>query len=138
MSRRFQSNWLPYETAATKCEFTYTSPAGSPVSLPPSSGLHGYTHERQTRLTLEQQKDVLDRSYEVLTKFNNGVPPRGSCAPCWDTSRDNTRLLLEKGIEYGKLFTVRADICVTLNYPRDHSNMAHECGRTLSIAVSRA
>ncbi|TFK94928.1 glycoside hydrolase/deacetylase [Polyporus arcularius HHB13444] len=71
-------------------------------------GLHGYTHERQTRLTVEQQKDVLDRSYEVLTKFNNGVPPKGSCAPCWDTSRENTRLLLEKGIEY------------------DHSNMAHD------------
>ncbi len=72
------------------------------VGLPLSSGLHGYTHERQTRLTVEQQKDVLDRSYEVLTKFNNGVPPKGSCAPCWDTSRENTRLLLEKGIEYGE------------------------------------
>lgn len=66
-----------------------------------SSGLHGYTHERQTKLTVEQQRDVLDRSYDVITKFNNGIPPKGSCAPCWDTSRENTRLLLEKGIEYG-------------------------------------
>ncbi|KAI0737741.1 glycoside hydrolase/deacetylase [Daedaleopsis nitida] len=64
-------------------------------------GLHGYTHEVQTRLTVEQQKDVLDRSYDVLTKFNNGVPPKGACAPCWDTTRENTRLLLDKGIEYG-------------------------------------
>lgn len=66
------------------------------------SGLHGYLHERQTKLTLEQQKDVLDRSYEVLTKFNNGIPPKGNCAPCWDTTRENTRLLLDKGIEYGE------------------------------------
>ena len=50
---------------------------------------------------MEQAKDVLDRSYDVLTKFNNGVPPRGSCAPCWDTLRENTSLLLDKGIEYG-------------------------------------
>ena len=66
------------------------------------SGLHGYMHEVQTKLTPEQQKDVLDRSFEVLTRFNNGIPPKGSCAPCWDTSRENTRLLLEKGIEYGE------------------------------------
>ncbi|KAI1791082.1 glycoside hydrolase/deacetylase [Ganoderma leucocontextum] len=65
------------------------------------SGLHGYLHERQTRLTVEQQKDVLDRAYDVLTKFNNGVPPKGNCAPCWDTTRDSARLLIEKGIEYG-------------------------------------
>ncbi|KAI0684434.1 glycoside hydrolase/deacetylase [Earliella scabrosa] len=71
-------------------------------------GLHGYTHEVQGRLTVEQQKDVLDHSFEVLTKFNNGIPPKGSCAPCWETTRENTRLLLEKGIEY------------------DHSDMAHD------------
>ncbi|KAM5542437.1 hypothetical protein V8D89_003896 [Ganoderma adspersum] len=71
-------------------------------------GLHGYLHERQTRLTVEQQKDVLDRAYDVLTKFNNGVPPKGNCAPCWDTTRDSARLLIEKGIEY------------------DHSDMAHD------------
>ncbi|TBU28665.1 glycoside hydrolase/deacetylase [Dichomitus squalens] len=71
-------------------------------------GLHGYLHERQSKLTVEQQKDVLDRAYDVLTKFNNGVPPKGSCAPCWDTTRDSARLLVEKGIEY------------------DHSDMAHD------------
>ncbi|EJF62169.1 glycoside hydrolase/deacetylase [Dichomitus squalens LYAD-421 SS1] len=64
-------------------------------------GLHGYLHERQSKLTVEQQKDVLDRAYDVLTKFNNGVPPKGSCAPCWDTARDSAQLLVEKGIEYG-------------------------------------
>ena len=65
------------------------------------SGMHGYLHERQSRLTVEQQKDVLDRAYDVLTKFNNGIPPKGCCAPCWDTTRDSARLLIEKGLEYG-------------------------------------
>ena len=64
--------------------------------------MHGYLHERQSKLTVEQQKDVLDRAYDVLTQFNNGIPPKGSCAPCWDTSRENARLLLAKGIEYGQ------------------------------------
>ncbi|TBU58655.1 glycoside hydrolase/deacetylase [Dichomitus squalens] len=54
-------------------------------------GMHGYLHERQSKLTVEQQKDVLDHAYDVIT----------NCAPCWDPSRDSARLLLEKGIEYG-------------------------------------
>ena len=91
------------------------------------SGLHGYTHERQTKLTVEQQKDVLDRSYDVITKFNNGIPPKGSCAPCWDTSRENTRLLLEKGIEYGESpFSLAYRLGIIAPTSIDHSNMAHE------------
>ena len=38
----------------------------------------------------------------MLTKFNNGIPPKGNCAPCWDTTRDSPRLLIEKGLEYGE------------------------------------
>ncbi|TFK54427.1 glycoside hydrolase/deacetylase [Heliocybe sulcata] len=71
-------------------------------------GLHGYSHENPTSMTLEQQKDILDHTYDLLTKFNNGAPPRGSVAPWWETSKEGTELLLEKGIEY------------------DHSNMCHE------------
>ncbi|KAH8092512.1 glycoside hydrolase/deacetylase [Cristinia sonorae] len=71
-------------------------------------GLHGYSHENPSALTLEQQKDILDHTYDLLTAFNNGVPPKGSVAPWWETSREGTDLLLDKGIEY------------------DHSNMAHD------------
>ncbi|KAI0074762.1 glycoside hydrolase/deacetylase [Panus rudis PR-1116 ss-1] len=71
-------------------------------------GLHGYSHENPTSLTLQQQKDILDRTYDMLTKFNNGNPPKGSVAPWWETSKEGTDLLLDKGIEY------------------DHSNMAHD------------
>ncbi|KIJ21036.1 hypothetical protein PAXINDRAFT_125661 [Paxillus involutus ATCC 200175] len=71
-------------------------------------GLHGYFHENPTTMTLEQQKDILDHTYKLLTDFNFGKPPKGSVAPWWETSKDGTALLLEKGIEY------------------DHSNMSHD------------
>lgn len=71
-------------------------------------GLHGYSHENPSAMTLEQQKDILDHTYKLLTDFNSGKPPKGSVAPWWETSKEGTVLLLEKGIEY------------------DHSNMAHD------------
>jgi hypothetical protein len=53
-------------------------------------------------MTLEQQRDILDHTFKLLTDFNHGVPPKGSVAPWWETSKEGTALLLEKGIEYGQ------------------------------------
>ena len=52
-------------------------------------------------MSVDQQKDILNHTYQLLTKFNNGVAPKGSVAPWWETSKEGTMLLLEKGIEYG-------------------------------------
>uniref|UniRef100_A0A8H8CHA0 NodB homology domain-containing protein n=1 Tax=Psilocybe cubensis TaxID=181762 RepID=A0A8H8CHA0_PSICU len=71
-------------------------------------GLHGYSHENPVAMTLQQQKDILDHTYNLLTEFNNGIPPKGSVAPWWETSKEGTDILLDKGIEY------------------DHSSMAHD------------
>ncbi|KAF8588976.1 glycoside hydrolase/deacetylase [Ramaria rubella] len=71
-------------------------------------GLHGYSHENPVAMTLEQQQDILDHTYELLTDFC-GVSPKGSVAPWWETSKEGTSILLEKGVEY------------------DHSSMAHDC-----------
>lgn len=71
-------------------------------------GLHGYSHENPDSLTPEQQRDVLDHTYKLLTDFNHGVPPKGNVAPWWQTSKEGVALLLEKGIEY------------------DHSNMSRD------------
>ena len=65
------------------------------------SGLHGYSHENPISLSLKQQRDILDHTYNLLTKFNSGIPPKGSVAPWWETSKEGSALLLEKGIEYG-------------------------------------
>ncbi|KAF8184474.1 glycoside hydrolase/deacetylase [Pholiota molesta] len=70
-------------------------------------GLHGYSHENPVAMTVEQQKDILDHTYKLLTEFNHGIPR--SVAPWWETSKEGTDILLDKGIEY------------------DHSSMAHDC-----------
>ncbi|KAI9739655.1 MAG: hypothetical protein M1834_006373 [Cirrosporium novae-zelandiae] len=63
-------------------------------------GLHGYSHENPTSMTIHQQADVLDKTYRLLTDFCHGKPPRGSVAPWWETSKEGTELLLKYGIEY--------------------------------------
>ncbi|KAL6404723.1 polysaccharide deacetylase family protein [Ilyonectria robusta] len=72
-------------------------------------GLHGYSHENPTDMTIEQQRDVLDKTYRQLTDFCGGKPPRGSVAPWWETSGEGAQLLLDYGIEY------------------DHSMAHHDC-----------
>ncbi|GJC90629.1 peptidoglycan deacetylase [Colletotrichum liriopes] len=72
-------------------------------------GLHGYSHENPVDMTLEQQRDVLDKTWKMLTEFCGGNPPKGSVAPWWETSEEGTELLLSYGIEY------------------DHSMSHHDC-----------
>lgn len=48
-------------------------------------GLHGYSHENPADMTIEQQRDVLDKTYRLLTGFA-GKPPRGSVAPWYAAS----------------------------------------------------
>lgn len=62
-------------------------------------GLHGYSHENPSDMTFEQQQDVLDKTFRLLTDFC-GKPPRGSVAPWWEVSEAGTELLLSYGIEY--------------------------------------
>ncbi|KAJ0386393.1 hypothetical protein COL922a_004441 [Colletotrichum nupharicola] len=72
-------------------------------------GLHGYSHENPVDMTLEQQRDVLDKTWKMMTEFCGGKPPKGSVAPWWETSEEGTELLLSYGIEY------------------DHSMSHHDC-----------
>ena len=72
-------------------------------------GLHGYSHENPVDMTLEQQRDILDKTYRMLTDFCGGKPPRGSVAPWWEVSKEATELFLEYGVEY------------------DHSMNHHDC-----------
>jgi peptidoglycan/xylan/chitin deacetylase (PgdA/CDA1 family) len=50
-------------------------------------------------MTLEQQRDVLEKTHKMLTEFC-GKPPRGSVAPWWETSKEGVDLMLSYGIEY--------------------------------------
>ncbi|GMK58403.1 hypothetical protein CspeluHIS016_0504350 [Cutaneotrichosporon spelunceum] len=69
-------------------------------------GLHGYSHENPTSLTVEQQKVILDHTFDQITKFW-GRPPMGSVAPWWEVSKEGGELLLEKGIIYDHSFMHR-------------------------------
>ncbi|KAI5238474.1 glucose 1-dehydrogenase [Aureobasidium subglaciale] len=66
-------------------------------------GLHGYTHEHISGLSALQQRDVLQKSIEVLTSFA-GKRPQGYTAPAWDTSKELIPLLEEFGIVYDHSF----------------------------------
>jgi peptidoglycan/xylan/chitin deacetylase (PgdA/CDA1 family) len=72
------------------------------------SGLHGYTHEHVSQLSEQQQRDVLTKSIDVLTKFT-GKKPKGWTAPAWDTSKEAIRLLEE--CEIVSSSTVIVDHC---------------------------
>ncbi len=62
-------------------------------------GLHGYSHENPTAMSLDQQKAILEKTFKQLTEFV-GKSPTGSVAPWWETSAEGAELLLSYGIEY--------------------------------------
>lgn len=70
--------------------------------------MHGYTHEFVSELSEEQERAVLAKSIEVITKLS-GKRPRGWTAPAWTTSPNTVRILEENNIVY------------------DHSFMHHDC-----------
>ncbi|MGO1397368.1 MAG: polysaccharide deacetylase family protein [Brevibacterium yomogidense] len=62
-------------------------------------GAHGYSHENPKDMTAQQERDVLERSVEVLTKAT-GSAPRGYVAPWWEMSPRTAGLLQEFGFAY--------------------------------------
>lgn len=92
---------------------TWFTPAHSAESFPKQIrkivekgheiGLHGYTHEFVSTLSEQQQRNVLEKSIQVLTDIV-GKKPRGWTAPAWSTSKETVRLLEEFGIEYDHSF----------------------------------
>ncbi|PCG95039.1 Glycoside hydrolase/deacetylase, beta/alpha-barrel [Penicillium occitanis (nom. inval.)] len=72
-------------------------------------GLHGYSHENPVNMTPQQARNVLDKTYKMLTDFCGGTPPRGYVAPWWEVNQEMVELLLSYGIKY------------------DHSLSHHDC-----------
>ncbi|QOI57981.1 polysaccharide deacetylase family protein [Rouxiella badensis] len=62
-------------------------------------GIHNYSHENPISMTPEQERIVLQRSIEMVTKLS-GKRPTGYVAPWWEFSPATTDLLLEHGIKY--------------------------------------
>lgn len=62
-------------------------------------GLHGYSHENPLAMTMEQEKAILDKTYDLVVELS-GKPPKGYSAPWWELSVNTIDLLLDKGVEY--------------------------------------
>lgn len=63
-------------------------------------GAHGYSHENPIALSEQQERDVMEKSVELITAMT-GKAPRGYVAPWWETSQRGASLLQEFGFSYG-------------------------------------
>jgi peptidoglycan/xylan/chitin deacetylase (PgdA/CDA1 family) len=79
---------------------TFPDEMGAVAAAGHEIGAHGYTHENPIALSVEQERDVLMRSVELITKLT-GSAPKGYVAPWWETSERGAELLQEFGFSYG-------------------------------------
>lgn len=62
-------------------------------------GIHGWIHERNSVLPIDAERDLMQRSFDVLKKIT-GVDPVGMRTPSWDFSPNTLRLAKELGLIY--------------------------------------
>jgi peptidoglycan/xylan/chitin deacetylase (PgdA/CDA1 family) len=62
-------------------------------------GLHGWIHERNSLLAEADERDLLRKSFEILTRAA-GRPPVGIRTPSWDFSPATLKLSRELGLLY--------------------------------------
>jgi peptidoglycan/xylan/chitin deacetylase (PgdA/CDA1 family) len=62
-------------------------------------GMHGWIHERNSRLSEEEERRLMKKSYETL-KTATGKAPTGIRTPSWDFSQSTLKLILELGLVY--------------------------------------
>lgn len=63
-------------------------------------GLHGYSHEGAYAMTVEQEKDVLEKCIELATKLKGGKRPAGYRAPLYQIRETTVKLLQEHDFLY--------------------------------------
>jgi peptidoglycan/xylan/chitin deacetylase (PgdA/CDA1 family) len=62
-------------------------------------GHHGYLHEPPPRLTLEEERTMIERGLDALNRIT-GTKPRGYRSPAWELSKSTFSLLEEYGFDY--------------------------------------
>ncbi len=62
-------------------------------------GMHGWIHERNSLLPEETERELMRRSYDVLTELM-GKPPVGIRTPSWDFSTSTLKLIRELDLLY--------------------------------------
>lgn len=61
---------------------------------------HGWFHEDFAELSVDEQRDVLARSFEALTKARGGTAPTGWRAPYWSLGPRTLELVEAAGFRY--------------------------------------
>ncbi|MFQ6038792.1 MAG: polysaccharide deacetylase [Candidatus Aminicenantales bacterium] len=62
-------------------------------------GLHGWIHERNSLLTEQEERDLMEKSFETL-KALVGRAPVGIRTPSWDFSLSTLKIIKEMGLLY--------------------------------------
>ena len=63
------------------------------------SGLHGYTHEFASDLTIEQLEAIFVKTMKIQTDFC-GKPPTGFTSPAWRNHPGQVDLMSKLGLKY--------------------------------------
>lgn len=63
-------------------------------------GLHGYSHEGAYAMTVEQERDVLEKCIQLVTELQGGKKPVGYRAPLYQIRETTVKLLQEYGFLY--------------------------------------
>jgi peptidoglycan/xylan/chitin deacetylase (PgdA/CDA1 family) len=61
---------------------------------------HGWYHEDFAELSVDEQRDILARSYDALTHAGGGTPPTGWRAPYWSVGPRTLELVEATGFRY--------------------------------------
>jgi peptidoglycan-N-acetylglucosamine deacetylase len=61
---------------------------------------HGWYHEDFAELSVDEQRDILARSFEALTRARGGTPPGGWRAPYWSLGPRTLELVESAGFRY--------------------------------------
>ena len=77
---------------------------------------HGWYHEDFAELSVDEQRDVLGRSFEALTTARGGTPPTGWRAPYWSLGPRTLELVEAAGFRYDS--SLMADDARALPGPR--------------------
>jgi len=62
-------------------------------------GLHGWVHERNSLLEEEEERRLMQQSYQTLEKLT-GKAPVGIRTPSWDFSPSTLKIIIEMGLVY--------------------------------------
>ncbi|RMZ81943.1 hypothetical protein DV737_g2308, partial [Chaetothyriales sp. CBS 132003] len=86
----------------TPCHSLETFPAAAQQIIRSGAeiGLHGYSHEGAYSMTVDQERDVLEKCIDIVTKLQGGKRPVGYRAPLYQIRETTVQLLQDYGFLY--------------------------------------